>query len=105
MPEFLAPHFLAACMVTLLAAEAGPVTAAEMSQVPASRSESLELPGLTAGCHICEWRPKLNQMPASAQCGADESGVAKVGSFECGFAQDCRRECHFLHCGVADTGQ
>ena len=75
----------------------------EMSKVP--RSDSLELPGLTAGCHICEWRPKLNQMPASAQCGADESGVAKVGSFECGFAQDCRRECHFLHCGVADTGQ
>lgn len=98
-PKFLVSQFLAACMMTLLAAAAGPVAAEQISKVPVSRSESLELPGLTAGCHICEWRPKLNQMPASEECGADESGAAKVGLFECGFSQDCRRECHFLRCG------
>jgi hypothetical protein len=65
-----------------------------------SRSDSLELPGLTAGCHICEWRPKLNQKPAAEQCGTDDSGVAKVGLFECGFSQDCERLCHFLRCGT-----
>jgi hypothetical protein len=64
------------------------------------RSDSLELPGLTAGCHVCEWRPKLNQMPAVDQCGEDASGKAKVGLFECGFSQDCQRECHFLRCGT-----
>jgi hypothetical protein len=99
VPKFLVSQFLAACMMTLLAAAAGPVAAEEMSKVPVPRSESLELPGLTAGCHICEWRPKLNQMPASEECGADESGAAKVGLFECGFSQDCHRECHFLRCG------
>jgi len=92
-------QFLAACMVLL--AVAGPAAAGEMSKVPASRSESLELPGLTAGCHICEWRPKLNQMPAGDECGVDESGAARVGLFECGFAQDCQRECLFLHCGTS----
>ena len=93
-------QFLTPCMVTLLAAAVGPLAAQEMSKVPVSRSESLELPGLTAGCHICEWRPKFNQMPASEECGADESGAAKVGLFECGFSQDCQRECHFLRCGT-----
>ena len=88
-------------MVTLLAAAAsGPGAAEEMSKVPVARSESLELPGLTAGCHICEWRPKFNQMPARDECGVDESGAAKVGLFECGFSQDCQRECHFLRCGT-----
>ena len=70
----------------------------QMSKLP--RNESLELPGLTAGCHICEWRPKLNQMPASEQCGDDDAGKAKVGLFECGYSQDCLRECHFLRCGT-----
>ena len=65
-----------------------------------SRGDSLELPGLTAGCHICEWRPKLNQKPAAEQCGTDDSGVGKVGLFECGFSQDCERQCHFLRCGT-----
>jgi hypothetical protein len=92
-------RFFAACMVMLLVGLTGPATAQEMSRVPAARSESLELPGLTAGCHICEWRPKLNQMPAAAECGAEASGTAKIGLFECGFAQDCQRECHFLRCG------
>ncbi len=99
VPKFLVSQLLAACMMPLLAAPAGPVTAEEMSKVPVPRSESLELPGLTAGCHICEWRPKLNQMPASEECGADQSGAAKVGLFECGFSQDCQRQCHFLRCG------
>ena len=92
-------HFLVACMVTLLSAAASPVAAEEMSKVPLSRSESLELPGLTAGCHICEWRPKLNQMPAREECGAEASGTDRVGLYECGFSQDCQRECHFLRCG------
>ena len=64
------------------------------------RSESLEIPGLTAGCHICEWRPSPNQMPAAEQCGLDESGHGKVGLFECGFAENCSRECHFIRCGT-----
>ena len=92
-------HFFVACMVTLLAGTASPVAAQEMSKVHVSRSDSLELPGLTAGCHICEWRPKPNQMPAREECGADETGAARVGLFECGFSQDCQRECHFLRCG------
>ena len=92
-------HLLASCCMTLLLAT-GPVFAADMSTMPPSRNESLELPGLTAGCHICEWRPKLNQMPAPAECGSDASGVSKVGLFECGFAEDCQRECHFLRCGT-----
>ena len=92
-------QILVACMLVLLAAAADPVNAEEMSRVPVSRSESLELPGLTAGCHICEWRPKLNQMPAGEECGAEASGDPKLGVFECGFAQDCQRECHFLRCG------
>ena len=95
-------QFLAACMVMLLAVAVGPVMAEEMSKVPAERSESLELPGLTAGCHICEWRPKLNQMPAADECGEDASGAARIGLFECGFSQDCRRECHFLNCGTSE---
>jgi hypothetical protein len=98
-------QLLAVCMVTLLAVAAGPVMAEEMSKVPTSRSESLELPGLTAGCHICEWRPKLNQMAAAEECGADESGSARIGLFECGFSQDCQRECHFLHCGTSALKQ
>lgn len=67
-----------------------------------SRSDSLELPGLTAGCHICEWRPKLNQKPAAEQCGTDDSGVANIGLFECGFSQDCERQCNFLRCGTTN---
>ena len=63
-----------------------------------ARSESLELPGLTAGCHVCEWRPKLNQKPALEQCGTDEQGNAKVGTFECGFSDDCQRVCNFITC-------
>ena len=83
--------FLAACW--------GVAPAAEQSTVPLqARTDSLELPGLTAGCHVCEWRPKPNQMPAAEQCGTDDAGVARIGMFECGFAQDCQRECHFLRC-------
>lgn len=66
------------------------------------RNDSLELPGLTAGCHVCEWRPKLHQKPAAEQCGTDDSGVARVGVFECGYSQDCERQCHFLSCGTTN---
>jgi hypothetical protein len=94
------PRFFAVCVLMLLAATTGPVTGEELSKAPVSRSESLEIPGLTAGCHICEWRPKFNQMPAADECGTDESGTAKVGLFECGFSEDCQRQCHFLRCGT-----
>ena len=91
---------IAICVLMLLGAVIDPVSAQELSRVPLSRSESLELPGLTAGCHICEWRPKFNQMPAADECGTDASGSARVGLFECGFSEDCQRECHFLRCGT-----
>lgn len=73
--------------------------AAEQSELPrVSRIESLELPGLTAGCHVCEWRPKPNRMPAAEQCGVDDAGTARFAMFECGFSQDCQRECKFVSC-------
>ena len=62
------------------------------------RQETLELPGINAGCHVCEWRPKLNQKPAPEQCGVDSAGKPLVGLFECGFSEDCERVCHFLGC-------
>jgi hypothetical protein len=93
------PHLFVVCCIAL-SATTGLVSAQEISKIPPPRNESLELPGLTAGCHICEWRPKLNQMPAAAQCGSDTSGASKVGLFECGFSEDCQRECHFLRCGT-----
>ena len=92
-------RFLAACGLMLLVSISA-VSAEELSRVPVPRGESLELPGLTAGCHICEWRPKFNQMPAADECGNDESGVARVGLFECGFSEDCQRRCHLLRCGT-----
>jgi hypothetical protein len=73
----------------------------EQTSRPA-RSDSLEIPGLTAGCHICEWRPKLNQKPAAQECGTDGTGHARLGVFECGFSEDCQRVCNFLRCGTAD---
>jgi hypothetical protein len=92
--------FVLACAVLLSLAGVAVEAAEEgVAKLP-SRGESLELPGLTAGCHVCEWRPKLNQMPAADQCGEDEAGKGKVGLFECGFSQDCQRECHFLRCGT-----
>lgn len=63
------------------------------------RQESLEIPGLTAGCHVCEWRPKLNQKPAPDQCGVDAAGRPLLGLFECGYSEDCERVCNFLGCG------
>ncbi|HVY06101.1 MAG TPA: hypothetical protein VHB46_09005 [Burkholderiales bacterium] len=87
-------RLFAACVLVFAV---GTATAEDqVSRVP--RTDSLELPGLTA-CHICEWRPKLNQMPAAEQCGTEESGTGKIGLFECGFSQECERECHFLRCG------
>ncbi len=71
----------------------------EDPQIEYERQESLEIPGLTAGCHVCEWRPKLNQKPAPDQCGVDDSGQPVIGLFECGFSEDCERVCNFLGCG------
>ncbi len=88
------------CVVVLFF-PAVPVAAAEDTVSPqSSRIDTLELPGVNAGCHICEWRPRLNQKPAPEQCGTDDSGAAKVGLFECGYSQDCERLCHFLRCGT-----
>ena len=69
------------------------------ARVPYERQESLELPGVNAGCHVCEWRPKLNQKPAAEQCGVDASGSPLLGLFECGYSEDCERVCNFLGCG------
>jgi hypothetical protein len=88
---------IATAVFTLPAGAAG-----DESSPQYSRSDSLELPGLTAGCHICEWRPKLNQKPAAEQCGTDDSGAANIGLFECGFSQDCERQCNFLRCGTTN---
>lgn len=62
-----------------------------------TRSESLEIPGLTA-CHQCEWRPKPNERPAAEQCGTGADGKAFIAEFECGFSQDCERVCNFVRC-------
>jgi hypothetical protein len=61
------------------------------------RSESLEMPGVTA-CHQCEWRPKPNNMAAGDHCGVGPDGNAKLAEFECGFAEDCQRVCNFVRC-------
>ncbi|HZP91990.1 MAG TPA: hypothetical protein VFB20_03775 [Burkholderiales bacterium] len=95
-------RLLPALVFALLAA-AGQAARAQGNEEQMSRpqrSESLEIPGLTAGCHVCEWRPKLNQKPALQQCGADEAGNARIGVFECGFSEDCQRICNFLRCGT-----
>ena len=71
---------------------------ASQSSVPvAVRSESLELPGLTA-CHQCEWRPKPNEMAAPEQCGIGADGKPLLAQFECGFSQECDRVCNFVRC-------
>jgi hypothetical protein len=62
-----------------------------------SRSESLEIPGLTA-CHKCEWRPKPHEQAAPDQCGTTGDGKPLVGEFECGFSQECDRVCNFVRC-------
>jgi hypothetical protein len=61
------------------------------------RSDSLEIPGVTA-CHQCEWRPKPNNMAAGDQCGVGPDGTAKLAEFECGFSEDCQRVCNFVRC-------
>ena len=76
-----------------------PAVAEEDVEIEYVRQESLEIPGLTAGCHICEWRPQLNQKPAAEQCGVNDAGDPIIGLFECGFSQDCERVCNLLGCG------
>lgn len=61
------------------------------------RSDSLEMPGVTA-CHQCEWRPKPNKMAAADLCGSGPDGAAKLAEFECGFSEDCQRVCNFVRC-------
>ncbi|HWQ38624.1 MAG TPA: hypothetical protein VNM24_08455 [Burkholderiales bacterium] len=93
-------RWIAACVLAGLLGVIGPARGAEEQMSRPPRSESLELPGLTAGCHVCEWRPKLNQKAAVEQCGTDEAGQARIGIFECGFSEDCQRVCHFIRCGT-----
>ena len=90
---------LVVCAFGAYADEDGTTAGEEPSVREFVRQESLEIPGLTAGCHVCEWRPKLNQKPAPEQCGTDDAGKPLVGLFECGFSEDCERVCHFLGCG------
>ena len=70
---------------------------ASQKSAPLLRSESLELPGLTA-CHQCEWRPRPNEMAAPDQCGTAPDGKARIAEFECGFSQECNRVCNFVRC-------
>lgn len=70
---------------------------ASQKSAPLVRSESLELPGLTA-CHQCEWRPKPHEMAAPDQCGTAPDGKARIAEFECGFSQECDRVCNFVRC-------
>ncbi len=63
-----------------------------------TRQESLEIEGLEAGCHVCEWRPQIHEKQAKDQCGVNHLGSPNIGVFECGFETDCTRVCHFLGC-------
>jgi hypothetical protein len=82
-----------------VAADPEPSSEPQASKRPSSfvRSDSLEMPGITA-CHQCEWRPKPNNMAASEQCGVGPDGAAKLAEFECGFSEDCQRVCNFVRC-------
>jgi len=89
---------------TLLAGDAEPLPLPVKQAAPASqkaplavRSESLELPGLTA-CHQCEWRTKPHERAAPEQCGTSADGKPIVAEFECGFSQECDRVCNFVRC-------
>lgn len=93
----LLPVFLLALSGSTLAADDLDTDGGE-SVRKLTRQESLELPGLTA-CHQCEWRPSAHTMAAGERCGYDDSGKANVAVFECGFSQDCKRVCNFMHCG------
>jgi hypothetical protein len=92
---------VALCALALPAAAADP----DESSLPEAstrastvvRSDSLEIPGLTA-CHKCEWRPKPNKMSASEQCGVGADGSGMLAEFECGFSEDCQRVCNFVRC-------
>ena len=91
--------FLPLFAVALLSSTAKAADPDSNTAVPQmSRRDSLELPGLTAGCHVCEWRPKRNNMPAAEFCGYDDNGLPQTGLFECGFLPDCERQCNFLEC-------
>ena len=92
-------RILVCAMLIALGMYGFPAVAEENFELEYERQESLEIPGLTAGCHVCEWRPKLNQKPAAEQCGVNDAGEPIIGMFECGFSQDCERVCNFLGCG------
>lgn len=98
----------ACLLLALCAVLAGPVAADDTGLLPQARpaaqsvrTDSLELPGVTA-CHICEWRPHVDNMPAAAQCGTADGGKPNYGVFECGESQDCKRECRFVRCGMLE---
>ena len=73
-----------------------PVQASQAAPL-VSRSDSLEIPGLTA-CHQCEWRPKPHEQAAPDQCGIAQDGKPRLAEFECGFSQSCDRVCNFVRC-------
>jgi hypothetical protein len=74
-----------------------PAQASQKNAPVVVRSESLELPGLTA-CHQCEWRPRPNQLAAPDRCGNGPDGKPLLAEFECGFSQECERVCNFVRC-------
>jgi hypothetical protein len=100
MSAMLCKRLLLAWILAACAAVAAGAPEEEERMSRPARQDTLELPGLNAGCHICEWRPKLNQKPAREQCGNDGNGGAMIGVFECGFSEDCERVCHFIRCGT-----
>ena len=87
------------CLSVAWAAETNDSTPPKASKSPNDwlHSGSLELPGVTA-CHQCEWRPKPHQMGAQDRCGVDTEGKPVVAEFECGYSEDCKRVCNFVHC-------
>jgi len=74
-----------------------PAQASQKNAPVVVRSESLELPGLTA-CHQCEWRPRPNQLAAPERRGSSPDGKPLPAEFECGFSQECERVCNFVRC-------
>jgi hypothetical protein len=99
MKRILVFGALSILALAALAADPAPSSEPQASKLPSSvvRSDSLEMPGVTA-CHQCEWRPKPNNMAAGAQCGVGPDGAAKLAEFECGFSEDCQRVCNFVRC-------
>lgn len=49
-------------------------------------------------CHMCEWQPHPNVMPAPDQCGVGADGKPNEGVFSCGLEKNCDKRCDFVKC-------